>query len=642
MTMMVSRHPVWLACMFVMVVMLPSLAPAQSWPVGTIPEEVKKGSNAVVRYKETVFEYVSPTLSKERNVMVVTVLLADGEYMSTFMTYTDMFSSLSGFSGEIFDANGRSVRKVKSSDLRFTDYSGSNLADDNRIHYYAPSTPARPYTIKYEWEITTRNAVWSFPGFSPQASLNVGVEKAVYRLEAPNGTKFYTKAYNLEGEPTKKDDPKKDVYEWQVENLPPIVPEYFSGRSYEKYPVVYFSPDQFVYDGVSGSMKDWKSYAEWQWKLLDNRSVMPAELKAKVAELTRNAATDEEKIRILYDYLAETTRYVSIQIGIGGFQPMSVAQVYKNKYGDCKALTNYMRAMLAECGIESCYTEIGIDRRSIPRDFANPAMSNHAILMVPMAADTLWLECTNPELPLGYRHSSIVGQNGLVYKDRSAEVIEVPRYADSLDLSFRRADVRMAADGSAKAHVTNESHLHWYRSNVSFGKSDNTERLNTIRSQIDIPVARISNVTYREEKTAQPVSHIEYDIEAPQLGSRTGDRLFVNVMPFRKPMEVKFGRSARKADIKIPAGDCEKDVTVISLPKGAFEIESVPTSVALDSKYGKYSMMVLVDGENLTVARYFLLNTGNYDKNEFDQFKEFIEAVMRADNSKIILKNGRN
>ncbi len=622
---------------------LPSLASAQSWPAGSIPEEVKKGSTAVVRYSETVFEYLSPVLSKERHVFVATVLVPEAESISVFAESTDMFSSLSAFSGEIFDAAGRSVRKIKKSELQYTDYSFSNLADDRRTHYCSPSTPNPPYTVKYEWEITTKNAVWCFPGFDPQPGASVGVEKAIYRLEVPPGTKFYTKAYNFEGKPVKKEDPKKEIYEWSIENLPPMTLEPFNTHAYERYPVVYFSPDEFVYDGVSGSMKDWESYALWQWKLLDNRSVMPPELKAKVAELTQNAATDMEKIRILYDYLAETTRYVSIQIGIGGFQPMSVAQVYKNKYGDCKALSNYMRAMLAECGIESNYTEIGMGRRSIPRDFAHPGMSNHAIVMVPMAADTLWLECTNPKtIPLGYRHNSIVGQNGLVYKDGSAEVIQVPLYNDTLNLTVRRADVVMDADGSAKAHVATDYHLHRYLDNVDFGKSDAKERLNTIRSQVDIPVAVISNTTYREEKGPLPVSHIEYDLEATQLGSRTGDRLFMNVMPFRKPVSVKFGRSARKGDIQIAEGYCNRDVTTISLPKGAFKVEACPMPVLLNNKYGTYSMIVLPTAEGLTITRYLLLKTGTYDKVEFDGFKEFIEAVKNADNGKIVLKNGQN
>lgn len=83
-------------------------------------------------------------------------------------------------------------------------------------------------------------------------------------------------------------------------------------------------------------------------------------------------------------------------------QPIAAADVNRTGFGDCKGLSNYMRAMLTELGIPSVYTVISTTNRRLLADFASANQNNHVILQVPLPNDTLWLECTNPTLPLGY------------------------------------------------------------------------------------------------------------------------------------------------------------------------------------------------------------------------------------------------
>ncbi|WP_298288681.1 hypothetical protein [uncultured Lutibacter sp.] len=101
--------------------------------------------------------------------------------------------------------------------------------------------------------------------------------------------------------------------------------------------------------------------------------------------------------------MQDKTRYISVQVGIGGLRPMLASDVDKLGYGDCKALTNYTKSLLDIVGVESYFTELygGFDK--IDMDFKTPSIQgNHVILNIPNEVNDIWLECTNQKVPFGY------------------------------------------------------------------------------------------------------------------------------------------------------------------------------------------------------------------------------------------------
>src|SRR5690606_27634424 len=126
----------------------------------------------------------------------------------------------------------------------------------------------------------------------------------------------------------------------------------------------------------------------------------------QVEKLIAGVTDEKEKISILYKYLQQNTRYISIQLGVGGWQPFDAAYVAKNGYGDCKALTNYMQSLLKTAGIPSYYTVVyagssGYAQNRFVEDLPSNQF-NHVILCVPGMKDTTWLECTSQQSPPGY------------------------------------------------------------------------------------------------------------------------------------------------------------------------------------------------------------------------------------------------
>ncbi len=259
-----------------------------------------------------------------------------------------------------------------------------------------------PFTVKYEWEVKCNNGLIGYlPLYRRQNSTRCGKSDLPDRTARRTRMQISRTEHAGKGIEVKESTGanRQQVIEATASKLSPIIKEPFGPDFTELFPRVYFAPSAFKYDKSEGDMSNWQKYGEWQYRLLDGRDLLTEPFRAKLHELTAHCTTDRDKVKAIYDYLAKTTRYVSIQLGIGGLQPIAAADVCRTGFGDCKGLSNYTRAMLKELGIASTYTVISTTNERLLPDFSSANQMNHVILQVPLPQDTLWLECTNHRFP---------------------------------------------------------------------------------------------------------------------------------------------------------------------------------------------------------------------------------------------------
>ena len=592
---------------------------------------------SVVEEYVTDVRYISKTemVCKERRV--ITVLDKRGlSAANLLISLNKGYSTLGRFSGSMTDSQGTLLCKIKKSDLEYTEYS-EMLADDACSYFYTCEPPHYPFTVTYEWEEKHSNGIAWLPTFVPQGNSNQQVYKARYHIEASPGLDFRYKLFNVSANVEEGiGDKGGRVLDICMDSLPALHTEPLSPASYEIFPHAYIVPATFVFGGYNGSYETWAAYGSWLFSLMEGRDVLPQNVVAELRQKTASCSTPREKVQVVCDILAATTRYVSIQLGVGGMQPAAAAEVCRTGYGDCKALVNYARAMLGELGIESNYVVINTERENITRDFVNGSQFNHAILQVPLDGDTLWVECTNPTLPLGYLHDGIAGHDALIVTAMGGKLCRLPSYAHSQNVLQNNVAISLANDGSATVGMQRECSGAKYEGLRFFSKLTKVEQRDYLRSCLNMPNAEVTAISYNENREGVPSCAVACLATVARYATKSGSRFFVPLNPLKGVSQLPAGDD-RRTDVVIKSGTVYVDNVEIVLPDG-FMVESLLQPINISSSIASFEVDAVQEGNVVRISQKLSFNKGRYSKELYAELRSVVKALYDVSASKVVVR----
>lgn len=199
------------------------------------------------------------------------------------------------------------------------------------------------------------------------------------------------------------------------------------------------------------TFQSWDEVGRWYFGLQRDRVRPNDAIRKKVAELTANAKTAEEKARALYSYVARNVRYVSLSLGIGRFQPHAAADVFANQYGDCKDKDTLLESMLSVAGFHTSPVLIHHARKLDP-DVPSPAQFDHLITAVQINGKQVWLDSTAEVAPFAFLSQSIRDKQALLVSDKP-QIVTTP--ADTPFQMEEKTTIRASVNsiGALDAHV---------------------------------------------------------------------------------------------------------------------------------------------------------------------------------------------
>ncbi len=594
------------------------------------------GQKAVVEEYAIDVDCDKPTHAIQHFREVTTILTEQGAPLASFVCSCSKNDKLTRFKGLVTDATGRVIRKLKESELQKTEYSQYLAIDDYKMFLdYTP--PVYPVTISYEWTIESHDNLLEFPRFCPQSDYDITVKKASYRLKVPKDMNVRYALQQLDTQVAVSDmSAYTQLFAVDVSDMPMLRYEPYGRPFRERMPMICFAPTDFVYYGTKGSLATWNDYGQWEYSLINGLDALPENVCQELHQLTDPLPTARQKVEALYKRLEKTTRYVAILLGIGGQKPAPAASVCKSGYGDCKGLSNYMRAMLKAVGIDSHYTTISTTNRRFLPGFASVGQMNHAILQVPLPGDTLWLECTNPQLPMGYVHDDIAGHDAIEISKQGGRLVRLPVYADSANAMHSTIDIRMTADGSAAISVHQQTTNQQYEDQRPLLRMDAKDRLRVFQRMVHVPQADISNLQVSESGSG-PQMTLEAEVKSNSYATRTGQRLFVPVCPVHQGYSVPAAAANRTEDIWFYSGYLDEDDITLTIPDG-YSIEASPKDVVLEQPFATFSFTLKLKGNTLHIKNRLLRKSGRYDKSLYPQLQEFYRTISKTYNQKIVLK----
>ena len=301
-----------------------------------------------------------------------------------------------------------------------------------------------------------------------------------------------------------------------------------------------------------------------------------------------------------------------------------------------------MQAMLAAVNIPSEYAIIHSSKKRMFYDFSTPTQADHVVLMVPLKNDSLWLECTNRDLPFGYVHDGMAGHDVLLVSGEQSAICTIPETPDSLNTETNVISLRLMPDATAISSIKHVYKNHEMEDAIRFVlyKPEN-ERINDLAESLSVNKAQISNIKTDYHKSEYPEITISYDMTAEKFANVTGSRMFVTLNPFRNIWSRIFSASTRKLPIHVQSPVRQTDSIYIELPEG-YTIESSPKPVVLQSEFGTFTSSIEIIDNHLTIEHKIHIHSGKYAPESYSEFKTFFKEVDTCLANRIVLKKDNN
>jgi hypothetical protein len=441
---------------------------------------------------------------------------------------------------------------------------------------------------------------------------------------------------------------------WEVKDTPALILRDIPSRP-EWAAIAGRMSVQWGEAAVEGTDNQWRAIGQWVATLEANRPDPSPEITTQAQSLITGAPDFYTKLARITDFIQKNIRYFVVMRGIGGLQANHAADIFRNKYGDCKDKTTLLISMLQVAGIHAFYMPVD-DRRGIV-DPEDPSLyGNHMITAIEVPADVqdprlmaiikakdgkryLIFDPTNERTPVGNLPNYLQGSYGTLAAGASSQIVALPALPPDANGTERKGDFTLALDGTLTGSVdTSHSGPEGADLRMFLKYSDEKERREYWEKSIahDVPGVALTSFQFVQPTALDKPLEFHYKLTASQYARPAGTLLLVRPRVVGSDV-LAFDDKPRTVPIDLNATGRWHDSFDITLPPG-YVVDETPDPFDVNVDFASYHSAVTAKGNQLHYEREYVVRQVEIPADKADAFRKLEGAILTDEKGTAVLK----
>ncbi len=401
----------------------------------------------------------------------------------------------------------------------------------------------------------------------------------------------------LHGQPDRllrSDEGLRQVVRYVWDKPPQFADEPFAPRPSEVYPTL-----------VGSTFATWEEFRAWYRSAIAGFTEPDDQVRRLAAELTKGKASRQDKLKAIFDFVADDIRYVNYVSG-EWWLPNRPQQLLARRQGDCDDKAILLITLLKSVGIDA--TEVLIQTRHTrqPSVLLSPKAAiplfDHGIAFLPArgAEPAVWLDATSPQSRLGPVPSMDVRTYSLFVTEGAAQMVSTPKGSADDYGSRSQWTVKLGPEGAADIEADERhrgDHAFYLRTHLR----EKDARAQWVEQNLLagwIPQVQVDPEVDFTPELSRGEARVRYKARSEALGRREGGDIVVSLAPLTTLTSQYAALPRRTLPVVLPAAMAPSNTThVVRLvaPAGRAPGALPPGGEEAGGEFGRASLTVARD-----------------------------------------------